>query len=277
MVLVVISSATMTQLKGIIRKMRTLLQEPVHYELPVGEGYVALNGLLGMNITMTHAGEIFCIACGKRTSKSYSQGFCFPCFQDSADCSPCIIRPDLCRAHEGFGRDMEWERKNHLVDQAVYVAWTGGLKVGVTRADNVHIRWVDQGATRAVVLAVTPNRHISGLVESSLKAHISDRTNWRRMLSDGDIEAADVLRAKHGLGTRLDAELQTYLSDDDFVTEITYPVLEFPEKVKSISFDKQPMITGTLQGIKGQYLMLDGGRVLNVRKHQGYSIAFEAS
>ena len=47
-----------------------------------------------------------------------------------------------------------------------------------------------------------------------------------------------------------------------------------PEKVKSLNFDKTPEISGTLQGIKGQYLILDSG-VLNVRKFTGYQIGIE--
>ncbi len=256
--------------------MRGLADSPVRYEMPVGDEHVLLNDLLGKPVSFTSEGEIHCVSCGKQTSKSYAQGHCFPCFQSSPDCSPCIIRPDLCRAHEGHGRDMDWERQNHLVDQVIYVAWTGGLKVGVTRADNVDTRWVDQGATKAVKLAVTPNRHVAGLIEEDLKAHISDRTNWRRMLSDGEIPVEDMLSAKRGLATRLSESYQQYLSDDDSVTEISYPVIEFPAKVKSLSLDKEPVVKGVLQGIKGQYLIFDGGRVMNVRKHQGYKISFDA-
>ncbi len=266
----------MTQLQGILRKLRALFGDPVQYNLPVGDEQVALNSLLGCDITIAHTGEIFCISCGKRTSKSYAQGYCFPCFQDSPECSPCIIRPDLCRAHEGFGRDMDWEREHHLSEQVVYVAWTGGMKVGVTRAENLPTRWIDQGASLAVKLAVTPNRHTAGLIETDLKAHISDRTNWRRMLSEGCIAPEDMISAKTGLVDRLHPEYRCYVSEDDTITELTYPVIGFPEKIKSVSLDKDPVISGSLLGIKGQYLIFHDGRVLNIRKHQGYGISFEA-
>jgi hypothetical protein len=49
-------------------------------------------------------------------------------------------------------------------------------------------------------------------------------------------------------------------------------VIEFPEKVKSVGFDKVPTIQGKLMGIKGQYLIFDGGLVLNIRKHTGYYV-----
>ena len=58
---------------------------------------------------------------------------------------------------------------------------------------------------------------------------------------------------------------------DAEVLEIKYPILETPEKITSLSFDKKKIIEGTLLGIKGQYLILDTG-VINMRKHQGYQI-----
>ena len=58
--------------------------------------------------------------------------------------------------------------------------------------------------------------------------------------------------------------------EESFI-EINYPVLEYPKKVISLGFDKNPRIEGTLMGIKGQYLIFDVG-VINIRKHQGYKI-----
>ena len=54
-----------------------------------------------------------------------------------------------------------------------------------------------------------------------------------------------------------------------------YPVLSYPEKVKSLTLDKVPHIEGTLEGIKGQYLLFDGGRVMNVRRHSGYRVRID--
>jgi hypothetical protein len=41
-----------------------------------------------------------------------------------------------------------------------------------------------------------------------------------------------------------------------------------------MSFDKTPIIEGRLLGIKGQYLIFEGGKVLNMRKHQAYVLKF---
>ena len=53
--------------------------------------------------------------------------------------------------------------------------------------------------------------------------------------------------------------------------DIDYPVLHFPSKVKSFNLDTNPNVAGVLQGIKGQYLLLDSG-VINIRKYAGYEI-----
>ncbi len=58
--------------------------------------------------------------------------------------------------------------------------------------------------------------------------------------------------------------------------EINYPVNEYPDKIKSFNLDKEPLVEGILNGIKGQYLLLNNG-VINLRKYQGYHITFKAS
>jgi len=61
--------------------------------------------------------------------------------------------------------------------------------------------------------------------------------------------------------------------ENNSMTEIRYPVMEYPKKVKSFNLDKQAILEGTLMGIKGQYLILDTG-VINIRKFSGYYIDF---
>jgi hypothetical protein len=52
-------------------------------------------------------------------------------------------------------------------------------------------------------------------------------------------------------------------------------VLKYPTKVVSLNFDKTPIITGVLEGIKGQYLLLDSG-VLNIRKFSSYHLTISS-
>ncbi len=260
---------------GDLRKMRTRVdgpEQPVAYELVVGDALLPLNPHLGATIRLRHTGTIRCTACGRITKKSFAQGFCYPCFRDAPEASPCIIRPELCEAHTGGGRDPEWEQRHHNRPHFVYLAVSSGLKVGITREDQLPTRWIDQGAWKAIVLAETPNRYECGRVEVTLKEHVSDRTAWQKMLKNVLAEDIDLPSEKQRLSALLPSELQAYVTADDTVTELRYPVREFPTKVKSQSFDKVPEIEGTLLGIKGQYLLLDGGRVLNIRKHRGYEI-----
>ena len=260
---------------GTLLKMETKLAKPVEYELPIGDELVYMNNLIGKYIIFKWEKEIYCVACGRKTSKSFAQGFCYPCFLSAPETSECILRPELCQAQDGIARDMDWAENHCLHDHFVYLAISSGVKVGVTRSAQIPTRWIDQGAWQAIRLAQTPNRYTAGLVEVVLKQHISDRTQWQRMLKNQLIEGVDLKEKKKEMIAHLAPELQNYESEDNEITEITYPVTEYPEKVKSLSFDKLEEITGRLWGIKGQYLIFDDGTVLNMRKHTGYLVDLE--
>ena len=260
---------------GTIVKMKNKLDDPVQYVLPIGEDMVPMNELIGKYILFKWEGKINCIACGRNTNKSFAQGFCYPCFINAPETSECILRPQLCQAHEGIARDMQWAKHHCLQDHFVYLAISSGVKVGVTRSAQIPTRWMDQGARQAIKLAKTPNRYTAGLIEVALKEHVSDRTQWQRMLKNQLIEGVDLLDKKKEMLDHLTDELRKYKCDDNDITEIIYPVEEYPEKVKSLSFDKLNEIEGRLWGIKGQYLMFDDGTVLNIRKHNGYKVSLE--
>jgi len=260
---------------GNIIKMSTVLNESVKYILSLGDDKIIMNDLIGKIISFKWTGKIICISCGNNINKSFAQGFCYPCFLKVPQTSECILRPELCQAHEGIARDMDWARQHCLQDHFVYLAISSGLKVGVTRSEQIPTRWIDQGAWKAIRLSKTPNRYIAGLIEVALKAHVSDRTQWQRMLKNQLIDGVDLLVEKNKMLNHLPDELKIYVSKKDDITEINYPVNDYPDKVKSLSFDKINEIKGKLWGIKGQYLMFDNGNVLNIRKHNGYGITLE--
>jgi len=54
---------------------------------------------------------------------------------------------------------------------------------------------------------------------------------------------------------------------------LSYPVQVWPAKVASQNLDKTKTARGVVEGIKGQYLMLDTG-VINIRKYTGYQVRF---
>jgi len=258
-------------MKGILHKMKTELGDPIQYSLK-WETPILMNDFMGKHLRMEFTGTITCQKCKKVTKKSFGEGFCYPCFASAAEAAECILRPELCRAHLGEGRDVEWEEANHNQPHVVYLAASDRVKVGVTRSTQVPTRWIDQGAMSAIRIAETPNRYEAGRLEVELKALFSDKTNWQRMLKNEFDDSIDLEEEKWTLHEQLPEDLTQYFSENDEIIEMHFPVLEFPEKVKSMSFDKEPIIEGKLMGIKGQYLIFEGGKVLNIRKHTSYHV-----
>ncbi len=250
--------------------MKVDLQDEVRYTLILGDDAIDMNSLINKDIRLFWNGDIFCSACGKKTKNSFGEGFCYPCFQSAPEATECTIRPELCRAHLGEGRDPEWEERNHNTPHIVYLAASDIVKVGVTRITQVPTRWIDQGASSAIRLAETPNRYEAGILEVALKSFFADKTNWQRMLKNEVDDSIDLVEEKWNLHDQLPEDLIHFFSENDEVIEINYPVLTYPTKVKSLSFDKTPTIEGKLVGIKGQYLIFEDGSVLNIRKHTSY-------
>src|SRR5210317_1137009 len=200
-------------LSGNLRKMQTRLEGGARYTLMLDGTPIDMNGKIGETIKLSFAGTINCINCERVTKKSFGQGFCFPCFRDAPDASECIIRPELCRAHEGEARDMAWAEEHCLVEQIVYLARSSAVKVGITRASQLPTRWIDQGATDAIVFARVPNRYTAGVAEVTMKEHLTDRTNWQRMLKNEVIDA-DLVVMKASLTDTLKADLRQFVESD---------------------------------------------------------------
>jgi hypothetical protein len=272
------------QITGTLAKMRaSLLDGAVQYRLPVGEEEVELNALIGKTLTLTHTGNIFCCSCGKKTKKSYSQGHCFVCMKKLASCDMCIMKPETCHFAEGTCREPQWGEDNCFVDHYVYLSNTSSIKVGITRHTQIPTRWIDQGATQGLPIAKVKNRLISGLVEIELAKLIADKTNWRTLLK-GNNEPLALKEAALELLPQIEetiAKIQAEHGEDSVelldenILDITFPVNEFPTKIVSHNFDKNPEVTGVLNGIKGQYLLFDTG-VINIRKFGSYEVTVTA-
>ncbi|MGE4289494.1 MAG: DUF2797 domain-containing protein [Salinivirgaceae bacterium] len=258
--------------QGNLLKMSSEFKTPVAYYLNFNDSPVLVNGWLGKTLHFHFTGQINCIHCGRVTSKSFSQGFCYPCFTTLPQTDVGVLRPELNRAHEGVSRDMEWSKLNDLIEHYVYLSFTSDLKVGVTRITQIPTRWIDQGAEFAIKLAKTPYRQLAGLIEVALKNFVNDKTNWRKMLSGRAEEVPDLVYQKKHFSNLLPSEHRAYLLPDEEVFQISYPVEKYPVKIKSVNFDKNPDFTGLLTGIKGQYLLFDDGSVFNVRKYNGYQM-----
>ena len=149
---------------------------------------------------------------------------------------------------------------------------------------NTPTRWIDQGAVQAIPVLRVATRQISGFAEVMFKEHISDKTQWQRMLKADDPHV-DLLPIRDDLMSKVTEEI-TGLQDrfglqalqplpDAQVQVIRYPVRHYPTRVVSMNFDKTPVIEGTLLGIKGQYLIFDTG-VINLRRFTSYDIELKS-
>lgn len=275
----------MSKFSGQLTKMAVTLpaDNRAQYAMRLGEERMPMNDLLGQSLTLRYQGEIHCLNCQRLTKKSFSGGFCFPCSQRLAQCDMCFLKPELCHFDQGTCREPDWGQAVCMQDHIVYLANSSGLKVGITRINQVPTRWVDQGATQALPIFRVRSRYQSGLVEVMFKNHVSDRTDWRKMLK-GEADPIDLAAERDRLLNECESEIQALQQrfDDNSIAilpgeqeqQIIYPVTEYPVKVSSLNFDKTPEVSGVLKGIKGQYLIFDKG-VMNMRKFSGYEVEME--
>ena len=288
---------------GNLRKMQTSLpglclrslsaeragvtEQPVtaKYTLQFADEKVCVNDWLGKQVTIKYAGIINCIHCKRVTKKSFSQGYCYPCFMRLAECDMCIIKPEKCHYEQGTCRDNDWAHAHCMQPHIVYLANSSGLKVGITRRSNIPSRWVDQGAIAALPIMAVHNRYQSGMVEITLAQYLNDKTNWRKMLKN-EVEEIDLHAAAQKALSQVQGELAEVISKFKFsgaetvshprCVQIQYPVQNYPKKINSFSLDKQDCVQGELVGIKGQYLIFADG-VMNIRKFGGYAVEVEVS
>lgn len=265
-------------LSGHLRELRQKFTDPIQYDIVAGDSSQSLNELIGAELTIRFTGTKCCIACGRKVNKLFQNGYCFPCVRALAECDLCIVKPHECHFANGTCRDPSFGLHQCMIPHFVYIAWSSGYKVGLTRKGRQFKRWMDQGATEAMVIAEVPTRRTAGELEVEIAQFMNDKTDWRKMLrGDSRPERAieDVFR---DVVERINPTFSDYiLSGPQEVKRFQYPRLKGLEvNLKSMNLDKQPIITDTLKGIKGQYLLFDTG-VLNVRKFSGYHVELECS
>ena len=270
------------QASGHLSKMEVTLGDTVAYQLPLDDQRIPLNDAIGKSIAIEHIGDIHCIHCGRRSKKSFSQGYCYPCFTKLPQCDTCIMSPERCHFHQGTCRDPAWGEKYCFTDHFVYLANSSGVKVGITRGTQLPTRWIDQGATQGLPIFRVQTRYQAGLIEDCIREFVADKTSWQKMLK-GNAESVDLVVIRDELMAKAESGLELLEQEfglqalqrlyNETTTQINFPVHEFPEKVKSLNLDKQPLVEGVLKGIKGQYLILDTG-VINIRKYTAYNVQF---
>lgn len=283
-----------------LRKMSTKLDanNEVIYSLPSVSGVttlnnaphnddINLNNFIGSEVTLKITGSIVCIGCGETTEKSHAQGFCSSCNATLARCDTCSIKPEKCHYHENTCREPSWGEENCLKSHIVYLSYTSGFKVGITKEKNIPQRWIDQGARIAVPLFRVSERLVSGLVEEAFKDFVNDKTNWRTMLMDDDMPShEEMLNKAQELCTLAKSAVDNIRlrfgcdAIEPLVNatpqEIVYPVpakRPFEKVGMPHNLDKKPEMSGLFHGIKGQYLYI-GTSVVNLRKYAGYTVEF---
>lgn len=277
----------MTKITGQLYKMAAEAANPVQYTFVLKENgniisnLPKVNEFIGRSLTLHFTGKINCIACNRTIKKTYQQGYCFPCAQKLASCDLCIVKPHDCHFHHGTCREPEWAQSNCFTPHIVYLANSSGLKVGLTREPNIPSRWIDQGAAQGLPIFRVQSRFQAGLIEVAIAKHISDKTDWRKMLR-GTNHDQDLPSKRDEIFSNFATKVQEIASKFEFgaiemltaepVQEFHYPVLQYPDKLTSLDFDKTATITDILEGIKGQYLLFKSG-VINLRKYTGYEIS----
>jgi len=259
--------------EGVLTKMQTENGSPIQYYLVFENDFLNVNQLLDKTISISFVGYQ-CLNC-RLSKKIYRQGFCYDCFFEIPQAADWIIRPELSKAHLGQeDRDLEYEKKVQLQPHIVYLANSSNVKVGVTRKTQVPTRWIDQGAHEAIEIVEVPNRYLAGITEIALKDHVSDKTNWRTMLKN-EIKDENLVDWRTKLKDFIPQEVTEYYLENNTETHLEFPVLQYPEKPKSLNLDKTPNYQGKLKGIKGQYFIFEDNTVFNIRGNEGYVVRLE--
>lgn len=261
------------QYQGVLRKMMTEIGDEVHYYLDMKTDFLNMNQLIAKEVTLSFV-SYECLHCHLE-KKIYRQGYCQSCFFDIPQAADWIMRPELSKAHLDIeDRDLAYEKKVQLQPHIVYLANSSNVKVGVTRKQQVPTRWIDQGAHEAIEIVEVPNRYLAGITEVALKEHVADKTNWRKMLKN-DIEDESLISWRNKLKQFIPEEAMPYFIESNTETLINFPVTKYPTKPKSLNLIKTPTYTGTLVGIKGQYLIFEDETVFNVRSNEGLVVKIE--
>ena len=200
------------QYTGVLKKMNTEHLETVQYFLDMKSDFLHVNQLLNKTISIRFK-TYECLSCGKE-KQIYRQGFCKSCFFENPNAGDWIMRPELSKAHLGEeDRDLEYEKSVQLQPHIVYLANSSNVKVGVTRKTQVPTRWIDQGAHEAIEIVEVPNRYLAGITEVALKAHVADKTNWRKMLKN-DIEDESLIDWQQRLQAFIPDEVKEYFIEN---------------------------------------------------------------
>lgn len=159
-------------------------------------------------------------------------------------------RCEGCRRRDVFSGYVEGREPAEVdpdVEFCVYLARCGsGVKVGVTRADKLERRWVEQGADEAAVLRSGLDSREALDLESELsnRYSIPERIRKPAKVEEGDVDLGEVVRSR-GIELEDDAV--------DVSGSTVYPALSCTGLARSGRF------SGRVDAVKGQIVSFDSG------------------
>ena len=261
---------------GPLHKLDAVHASPIGYSLHVGEEHLPLNKRIGAGLRVAFAGKQECRHCGEVTDRGFGGGYCYRCFKRLARCDLCIVSPARCHHHLGTCREPDWGEANCMVPHTVYLADSGGLKVGLTRhADGVP-RWIEQGARAGVVIARAPTRRVAGELEAAIAEVVADKSDWRRqVLGHSVVEslADEARRIGRLVGEEAAKRLGATWEVGDPVT-FHYPIKRPLRRPVRLKLRRDSPIEGRLIGIVGSFVLFDYG-AWNVAEDIGTHITIE--
>ena len=243
------------------------------YALLLGDQRVSLSAQIGGSIRLKFLGQRTCGNCQVSVNKLEGGGYCKNCFFSLARCDRCFVSPERCHFAQGTCREPQWGESFCMQPHVVYLANSSGPKVGITRQDRNFYRWLSQGAVQGMVIAYADTRRDAGLLEVAIKSKISDKTNWRRMVSMQP-QNLDLPQLARQLQTSIKLPAGTRWVGQMTSHDLAYPIQSHAPAQRLAVNEVTPELLDNLQGIKGQYLLLSQG-AFNVGAHVGMTIEVE--
>ena len=262
-------------MRGIVQEIRTQVSHELGSKLGVSYDVILDGAAYDLSawqgLILRRVGERLCKHCNAPLGPSGSaQGreYCYDCFTSLARCDLCIVSPDRCHFHKGTCREPDWAEDFCMQPHTVYLALSHAPKVGITRQGREYYRWANQGAARAIKLVSTPTRRMAGVIETYLSQWITDRTDWRKLVTgqqrDFDLVAlASDLRRKSKSFADFESdqipghEAKTCLwLEEESEYHLDYPVTSFAP-AEQIRIEQN--FEDRLLGVIGGYLLFSQG------------------
>lgn len=265
-------------LQGSLPKITHSFDDTIQSYIPIGSHVLHVNGLIGRTLKFEFTGQSHCKSCvGQFEGELFRMGFCKRCFFESPFAGDYIVSPEKSTAHLGQAdRDLSVESEIQLKPHTVYLADSGGVKVGVTRGESPWHRWMDQGASEGLAIARTNNRYEAGVIEVALKQHFADKTFWKPMLS-GQRAPNSLKEAAQKARAHWPKEMDPFWLEDGESRVLNFDMPESLPQLTRFKLKAGDVLEAKLIGVRGQYLVFEDGRCWSTRAQEGMIVNVSVS